>query len=107
MDLTKLLSNGAKVKIEVSLDDLISFAEFILEKYKEENQVTKTSTNEFGGIELAVDITGYSKSSIYTLVSKREIPFYKKNGKLWFSEKELTDWLLSGNKEEDLRKYIV
>ncbi|PRP66280.1 helix-turn-helix domain-containing protein [Nonlabens agnitus] len=40
--------------------------------------------------------TGLSKKYIYTLTSKRQIPFYKPMGKvLYFSKKEIEEWMLT------------
>ncbi|SCY00667.1 transcriptional regulator, AlpA family [Nonlabens sp. Hel1_33_55] len=40
--------------------------------------------------------TGLSKKYIYTLTSKKQIPFYKPLGKvLYFSKKEVEEWMLT------------
>lgn len=106
MELSRLLNQGGKVKVEVSVDDLLSFAEFILDKFSTENKVSGNQQSEFGGIALAVEITGYSKSSIYTFVNKKMIPYKKVQGKLWFSKSELLNWVNSGNDENRLAKYM-
>lgn len=56
---------------------------------------------------------GQSKSSIYKLTSKREIPFYVPNGKMiYFKKQELDDWVFNGKVEssdeieEDIEKYL-
>lgn len=56
---------------------------------------------------------GQSKSSIYKLTSKREIPFYTPGGKMiYFQKSEVDAWILN-NKiiadaelEQDLEKYL-
>jgi len=54
-----------------------------------------------------------SKSFLYKLTSKNQIPYYKPSGKLLFFEKaELTKWLLSKRSmtdselKEDINKFI-
>lgn len=42
----------------------------------------------------AAIFTGYSESHLYNLTSRRAIPHYKKNRKLYFRKAELEDWLL-------------
>lgn len=42
----------------------------------------------------AAVFTGYSESHIYNLTSRKAIPHYKKNRKLFFKKSELEDWLL-------------
>ena len=42
----------------------------------------------------AAVFTGYSESHLYNLTSKRQIPHYKKNRKLYFKKQELEEWML-------------
>lgn len=39
-----------------------------------------------------------SVSTVYTLVSKKELPFMKKRKRLYFSRQELIDYLMTGKK---------
>lgn len=54
------------------------------------------NSDVIGGIDLAVKVTGLAKPTIYSLSCKREIPCFKKNKKLYFSQNELLDWIKSG-----------
>lgn len=47
-------------------------------------------------IDEASDYLGIPKSTIYTLTSRQEIPFYKKGRQLFFFKEELKDWLKTG-----------
>lgn len=38
--------------------------------------------------------TGLSKGHLYRLTSKRQIPFFKKNRKLYFKKSEIEEWML-------------
>ena len=50
-------------------------------------------------LEEVAKYTNYSKSYIYKLTSRREIPCYKPNGKqLYFKRTEIDEWLLSNRK---------
>jgi excisionase family DNA binding protein len=50
--------------------------------------------DRFGGIELACEITGKARQTIYNLVSKRLIPHSRPKGSgLTFSEKDLREWM--------------
>lgn len=50
-------------------------------------------------LEEVAKYTNYSKSYIYKLTSRREIPCYKPNGKqLYFKKTEIEEWLLSNRK---------
>ncbi|MBL7878298.1 MAG: helix-turn-helix domain-containing protein [Chryseobacterium gambrini] len=49
-------------------------------------------------VEELSDYTGFSKSSIYKLVHKSQIPYSKPNGKLlFFDRKKIDDWLLQNS----------
>jgi excisionase family DNA binding protein len=45
------------------------------------------------GIEELSEMIGYKKSTIYSFVHKRLIPFYKKGKKLFFDRLEIDVWL--------------
>lgn len=49
----------------------------------------------------AAVFTGYSESHIYNLTSRKAIPHYKKNRKLFFKKSELEDWLLEHQVKTD------
>jgi hypothetical protein len=51
---------------------------------------------EIGDIHLAEKVTGYARQTIYQLVSARKIPYFKKQGKLYFSTESLIAWLKKG-----------
>lgn len=49
---------------------------------------------EFLTVKEAARELSLSASTLYKMVSKREIPFYKPNGKiLYFKREELMDWV--------------
>lgn len=59
-------------------------------------------------------LTGLSKSYIYKLTCRKEIPYYKPNGKLcYFDRKEIEEWqkqnrvLTSAEAEQQAAKYII
>ena len=58
-----------------------------------EQQDEKEREDEIGGIELAIELTGLAKPTIYGLVSERKIPHSKRGKKLYFSRRELLVWL--------------
>lgn len=45
-------------------------------------------------------LPAYAKSTVYTMVSRREIPFHKKAGKLLFDVDEVASWVREGSPEE-------
>jgi len=44
----------------------------------------------------ACDMLDLAKPTIYSLCSKKQIPYYKKNGRLYFSRLRLNAWIRSG-----------
>lgn len=62
--------------------------------------ITSTSeSDEIGGITLALEITGLAKPTIYGLVAQSKIPCMKRGKKLYFSRKELTQWIKEGKRK--------
>lgn len=68
---------------------------------------------EFFTLEEATLYLGQSKSSLYKLTSKKEIPFYVPGGKMiYFRRKELDNWILKskvdsvGEHLEDVDNYL-
>ncbi len=51
-----------------------------------------------GGLDLAVEVTGLQKPTLYALVHRRQIPFYKRGKKLYFKREELEAWIEEGRK---------
>lgn len=71
-----------------------------LENFFTVNDIYKSRTeiDEIGGIDVAMKITGLAKPTIYGLASERKIPHSKKGKRLYFSRKELIEWLKSGKR---------
>jgi excisionase family DNA binding protein len=74
-----------------------------LENIISRNQVaeTKRNSDEISGIDLAIEITGLAKPTIYGLCSERKIPHLKQGKKLYFSRQELTEWLKQGKRKTE------
>lgn len=66
---------------------------------KLEGQNASKALSDIGGIELAEEITGKARATIYTLVAARKIPHSKKGQRLYFSRKELIAWIESGKRK--------
>jgi excisionase family DNA binding protein len=54
-----------------------------------------SSNSNFITIDEASELVKLSKNSIYCMVSKREIPYYKRGKKLYFKTEELLEWIES------------
>ncbi|MBT3935565.1 MAG: helix-turn-helix domain-containing protein, partial [Bacteroidetes bacterium] len=44
----------------------------------------------------ASELIGYTKSTLYTKVSRNEIPYLKQGGLLRFNREDLSNWIQSG-----------
>lgn len=73
--------------IESKLDEIL----------KELKSIKQPDT--IGGIELAQEITGLSKSTIYKRTMRRELPHSRVGGRLYFNRSELEAWINSGKRE--------
>lgn len=65
-----------------------------LRSYTPENM-----TKDMLTINEACAFTGYKKSTIYGLVSRREIPHSKKGKNLYFSRRELDEYMREGKRK--------
>ena len=53
----------------------------------------KKPDSEFVGIDQAAETVNLSKHTLYGMVSRREVPFYKRGKKLYFKPCELQAWI--------------
>ena len=54
--------------------------------------------DEIGGLDLAVEITGLARRTIYKLTHRREIPHRRVGGRLYFRRAELEQWIDAGRR---------
>lgn len=55
--------------------------------------------DEIGGLDLAVEITGLARRTIYKLTHRREIPHRRVGGRLYFRRSELEQWIDAGRRK--------
>jgi excisionase family DNA binding protein len=85
------LSNPFEV-LEAKLDQLAK-------EVRNLNTRTKAPPpDEVGGMELAMAITGLSRSTLYKRTHRREIPHRSVGGRLYFRRSELDAWLDAGRR---------
>ena len=90
------LKNHHNGIVLIRFNELETLIEKVIQRaLKDNNHLTKEPP-EFGGVALAMELTGYKRQSIYQMVSSHQIPFIKKRGKLQFSRSDLIKWLLEG-----------
>jgi hypothetical protein len=77
---------------EAIRDELKSFfSVFQLKPNQDEDEIGR-------GAEFASKITGKAVPTVYDLVHKRLIPHSKRGKDLYFSKRELEEWMLSGRR---------
>ncbi|MEZ4806626.1 MAG: helix-turn-helix domain-containing protein [Flavobacteriales bacterium] len=55
--------------------------------------------DEIGGLDLAVEITGLARRTIYKLTHRRQIPHLKRGGRLYFRRADLEGWIDAGRRQ--------
>ena len=86
---------------QLSVIEIRQFLREELENFFRENRVGKneTETDEIGGIDLAIELTGLAKPTIYSLCSERKIPHSKQGKRLYFSRQDLLEWIKNGKRK--------
>lgn len=94
-----LKMNNPFETLEAKLDMLTEQVNAIGEKLLAKQ--TQDHVADVGGIEMAMQMTGLSRSAIYTHTSQKTILFHKPLGskKLIFYRSELTNWIKSQQHE--------
>lgn len=63
---------------------------------KSEEKVRQSEKKEIPliyGVDICVDVTGYSKPTIYRNTSRNQMPHFKRDGKLLFKREEVYEWM--------------
>jgi excisionase family DNA binding protein len=86
---------------QISDDEIRQLFREELENFFAENRVGKNEakTDEIGGIDLAIELTGLAKPTIYSLCSERKIPHSKQGKRLYFSRQDLLEWIKNGKRK--------
>ena len=89
------------ILIQLSVSELGQLFQDALDHYFADKQITvaQSESDDIGGIELAVEITGKAKATIYSKCHDRTIPHWKQGKQLYFSKNELIQWLRSGKRK--------
>ena len=68
-------------------------------KHNESRTPPQTDQKELLSMKEAAKFLGLSTATIYSKVSRRELPCMKQNNRLYFMQSELLDYLKAGRKE--------
>ncbi len=98
------------VKIEITKGDLLAFAAKIRDQPS--SPIPPSSASEILSIDEVAKLLNLARQTIYGLCSRRAIPFYKKNKRLYFKRSEILTWIDEGRKkmqvefDDDLAAFI-
>lgn len=81
------------------IDSRLNVIESLLSQIVHRPSGTDEVRKDIGGLEIAIEETGLSRSSIYRMVHLRTIPHFKNGGKLYFSRKELRTWITKNRRD--------
>lgn len=74
----------------------------ILQKLAKIEKILAGTTKPILTVDDLINYSGYSRSYIYKLVHRKEIPFYKPGGKnLFFKREEINEWLLQNKSKSE------
>lgn len=85
---------------QITSDDIRDVIQTELERffYSFNPSIAPKNLEEIGGIDLAISVTGLARATIYSKVSRREIPHSKRGKRLYFSRSELIQWIAAGKR---------
>lgn len=79
---------------------LLTVEEFLeLQQGQKQGPPQQTYLSDILGIDEAVVLTGYKKSTLYQKTSRNLIPFHKRSNKVVFKRSELEAWMLENRQE--------
>lgn len=79
--------------IQISKNDLQTLVRSAISDYFEANPKSGNPEQKMMTIAEAADFLNIAIPTIYAKVSKKEIPFHKAGKRLYFSKKELINWI--------------
>lgn len=62
------------------------------------SRTNEKPADEIGGLDMAVEVTGLARRTIYKRTHRREIPHRRVGGRLYFSRAELLLWIEAGRR---------
>ena len=85
---------------------LLTVEEFLeLQQGQKQESTKQPYVSDIIGIEEAVLLTGYKKSTLYRKTSTNTIPFHKRSNKVVFKRSELESWMLE-NRQETIEERV-
>jgi len=93
----------------INNDELFEKVKELTKEIVELRKVIEAKENEFLTVDEAAKFLRLCKHSVYNKVGKRELPYIKRGKLLYFSRKDLEEYLLSGHVKtmEDIKNEHV
>ena len=90
-----------QLRLEIRKSDLENFLREMMEIKEVTDPVSdyQPAPKEILTVNDAANLTGLAKQTIYTKVSRREIPHYKAKRKVYFKRTELIEWMLGEKRD--------
>lgn len=96
LDISKL---PVWAKLEVSKEDLIAFAQSIINQTSMKVAAPSPPVKEILTLEEASEYLNLAKQTLYGMTSKNEIVFFKRSRKIYFRQSDLEKYLLDGRRK--------
>lgn len=69
------------------------FMDDVMSKLEDIRKATLLGSKDILRLEECALLTGFSETTIYGLTHKKQIPYFKRGGRLFFSKKKIEQWL--------------
>ena len=67
-----------------------------------QNRDVQIEADDPKSIDYMVELTGFAKPTLYGLCRKNEMPYHKRNGRLFFFKSEIIEWIKQGRQKTNL-----
>lgn len=85
---------------EILMNKLLEIESLLLDiKHQRHPEVIKEEKEQFLTVKQAAEFLGLSTATVYTKVSKQQLPVMKRGNRLYFSEEELIQYLKDGRRK--------
>lgn len=90
----------------LDINNRLTAMEQLLKQLLIQQPANAMDTDEIGGIDLAIKITGLKQSTIYCHVSKNKIPYFKRGGRVYFSKQALQKWITEDERKIETKETL-
>lgn len=92
-----------QLRLEIKKEDLERFLHELIDSKKGSPSQAQSDYSakpkEILSVDEVAELTGLARQTIYSKVSKREIPHYKAKRKVYFKRTEILEWMLKDKRD--------